>query len=138
MNVTLVEAYLKTTYKIYAGTGSYDLRVDEPNADFQNFCKEKGITHWAVITAYNPCSEECSSISNRRKNDALQRVLKSIHLTVLEADGIPDDSNWETEKSYFSYNLSLEQAQKIGRQFQQNAIVYGKGDGIARLFWIPN
>ena len=138
MDVTLEEAYHKTTYKIYDRKVSYDLRIDKLNADFQTFCKEKKITSWAVITAYNPYSKPCSSIDNQRNNAALRRVLQSIFLTVLEADGIPDDSNWETEKSYFTYNLPLEQAQKIGRQFQQNAIVYGKEDGIARLFWIPN
>jgi len=135
INADLEVAYKQTAYKVYNNQDNYVIRIDELNDFFSAFCHQLNITNWAVITAYNPYSKECLPEENDMNNLRLKAVLEEMGLTVLEADGVPADSNWDIEKSYFVYNLSLDIAKIIGKQFEQNAIVYGEYGKEARLVW---
>lgn len=135
INVDLETAYKQTTYKVYNNQDNYLIRIDELNDFFSGFCDQSEITNWAIITAYNPYSKECLPEENKRNNLQLKAKLLELELTVLEADGVPADSNWEVEQSYFVYNISLDVAKTIGKQFEQNAIVYGKKGEKASLVW---
>ncbi|WP_416135526.1 DUF3293 domain-containing protein [Aquimarina sp. 2201CG5-10] len=53
-----------------------------------------------------------------------------------DAEGIPVNDEWETEKSFFVYNITLKEAKNLAIQFKQNAIVYGNNVTTPELIWI--
>lgn len=136
MNNFLEEAYLKTTYEIYKEQTTYSILIEQSNDYFQSFCKKNKISTWAIITAYNPYSKKCSKEENKNNNQNLKTILLDENYIILEASGVPENTNWESEKSYFVSNISLDSAKAIGIKFQQNAIVYGTNTSLAQLVWL--
>ncbi|WMX15751.1 MULTISPECIES: DUF3293 domain-containing protein [unclassified Aureispira] len=136
MNTFLEQAYLSTTYEVYNQEEIYQLRIKKENELFLSFCEREGIKTWAIITAYNPYSKECSLEMNQANNEQLKQTLIDTKCIFFEANGVPDNSSWEAEKSYFVCNLSLESGKEIGRQYQQNAIVYGGENRAPQLVWL--
>lgn len=77
---------------------------------------------FAVLTACNPCS------SGERKDDAAatvrlrKRLSRSGHKRYRITGSSPDWNHQEV--SFAAWNLSLDEAMEIGREFQQNAIFW--------------
>lgn len=129
-------AYLATTYEVYPPGQQFDLFIARENQPFSLYCQNHGIAHWAIITAYNPYSKTLADEQNYRLNDQLAAELKQQGVSVCPAVGVPEDSDWQPELSFFALNISRSLAARLGRQFQQNAIVVGGDQGVADLLWL--
>jgi hypothetical protein len=49
--------------------------------------------------------------------------------------GIGDDAHWAAEESFLVLGIDAPDAQMLGRDFEQAAILAGGIDAIPRLFW---
>ena len=85
------------------------------------------------MTAWNPRSEPRSLDENRRANELLRRELRSGGHSFYGGHGKPDGSGWEPEESMLAIGVSREEALRLGRQFDQNAVVWGERGGRAEL-----
>lgn len=132
----LEEAYLQTTYIVYTKNKEYSLHISEFNEEFMDFCSIKKITKWAIITAYNPYSELCSLNDNEDNNKKLKKIIEIKNFLFFDAEGVPEDDSWSSEKSFFVYNINKEQAIEIGNLFKQNAIVYGSANSTPELLFL--
>ena len=94
-------AYRQTIYRVYMDSESFDLRIHEQNPAFTDMCKHRGISQWAIITAYNPFSQCFGMEENNAANADLKRSIEHVGLSYQAADGIPADSSWQTEKKLF-------------------------------------
>lgn len=58
------------------------------------------------------------------RHDELKVLTKNY--VAFEGHGVGEDPNWEPELSLFIIGISEGDASKIGKKFEQNAIVYGE------------
>ena len=86
---------------------------------------------WAFITAYNPYSRVLTNDENKVRHDELKELTKD-YIT-FEGHGVGEDPAWEPELSLFVIGITRDEASKIGKKFEQNAIVYGKLNTLPEL-----
>jgi len=102
----------------------YEVDLDPRNKLF--FSLENFIDHpffdtpFAIITAYNPGNQKLEDAVNRERDRALYNELHKKY-TLLRATGCLDT---HCEAGYAVLEISLEEAIKIGRSYDQYAIFY--------------
>ena len=88
---------------------------------------------FTLITAHNPRGELLSDAENTERHARLIEVVAGLGLEYHAAVGKSADSTWQ-EQSLAVFGLSLERAVKLGRQFSQNAILFGEASKVG-LAW---
>ena len=85
---------------------------------------------FAIITAYNPNMKNCNRTpeDNALANERLSLLLKNEGYYFLPSVG---ELSGYSEESYIVYDISRSKALAIGKQFQQESIVYNDGKIIA-------
>lgn len=136
MNEFLNQAYLETNYNVSNENEIFTLNINNYNSFFDYWCTINKIKSWAIITAYNPYSEELSLKENNMLNSKLEAEIDSKGYNYSHAKGVPKDENWESEESYFIHNINLETAIKFGNKYKQNAIVFGLNGKLPELIWL--
>ncbi|MFT6319429.1 MAG: hypothetical protein ACJAT4_000346 [Granulosicoccus sp.] len=120
----LREAYLATTYEVkYLGL---QLRIGEENWDLEEFLIDNNAFSWAFISAWNPFSKPLPLSENEIRHARLKNLTKSKQWVFAEGFGIPQNKDWEAEKSLFILDISKTDAINLGKNFDQNAIVIGR------------
>ena len=87
----------------------------------------------AFITAFNPFSQELSTQENKDRNHKLEELIQSLDFDYIHGEGKCGDGDWDGEKSFLIFGISEEQASEIGKEFEQNAIVWCDKDTIPQL-----
>ena len=118
---SLIEAYKNTKYKVFGST--ITIEIGKFNQDLNNLILNHNSNEWAFITAYNPYSRVLTNDENRVRHEELKDLTKN-YMT-FEGHGVGQDPTWEPELSLFIIGISKDDALKIGKEFEQNAIVYG-------------
>ncbi len=136
MNPFLQKAYTETAYVILNEEQIFEVFVDQFNNNFNKWCNTKKITSWAVITAYNPYSKELLNTENRELNHQLKDTILQQGFRFNEARGVPKNSDWDSEESFFIHNITLQEAKEIGVNYKQNAIITGSYNQNAQLIWL--
>jgi hypothetical protein len=88
---------------------------------------------FAIITAHNPRSQQLSKKENKRRHTQLQMILQEKHFEIENSIGQSPDGNWQ-EEGFLIFDITLEEALELGREFEQHAILYGQGSRVA-LAW---
>lgn len=91
------------------------------------------VRDWAFVTAYNPRNRRLSAARNAQRLRALRTALRGSRL-ILAAEGRADDGSWR-EASLFVAPMTAARAMRLGRQFDQYAVVVGRRGGPVRLAW---
>jgi len=121
----LLEAYKNTTYRVYLPPGEVDIRIGVINPLLQELLSNNNAKSWAFVTACNPKSVMKNAAENILLNTQLENYLKEKRYVFFKGKGIGDDDSWEPEASFMVLNICKEDAIKLGRQLNQNAIVAG-------------
>ncbi len=125
----LIEAYKNTKYKVFEPDLTIEIGVLNQAVDML-LIKHKS-AEWAFITAYNPYSRVLTNDENKVRHDELKELTKD-YIT-FEGHGVGEDPAWEPELSLFVIGIIRDEASKIGKKFEQNAIVYGKLNTLPEL-----
>ena len=133
---SLDQAYQATLYEVFAHHETIQLRVNATNTSLDQLLQDHQVATWALITAYNPYSQQLTAQENHRRNQSLRKVLGAMELSVLDAVGRDESGQWPPEKSLFTLGMSRTQAIDIGGQFSQNAILYGELGQPVELLWL--
>jgi hypothetical protein len=132
----LHEAFKATGYVVHAhplvGGRKHVLRVGASHPDLDAALSARGFTCWAFLTAWNPHAKPRPRHVNLRRQRALVALLDARDLQHLPAVGVAEDRSW-SEESLFVPGLSREEALRIGRLFDQEAVLWGRVDGAAEL-----
>ena len=131
----LVEAYLHTDYAVLPAPFEV-IRIGQKNLLLEKWLTEQGFESYIFITAWNPGSNRLSKRQNQSRNKQLALELKKWSRLVLPGSGIGHDRNWPPEESFWALDVSPQAAADLGRQFGQNAIVWGKKDAAPELWWL--
>ena len=119
---TLLEAYKNTKYIVFEPT--LTIEIGKFKQDVDKLLLKHNSNEWAFITAYNPYSR----VLTEEENKVLHNKLKELtaKYVTFEGHGVGQDPTWEPELSLFIIGISKGDASKIGKEFEQNAIVYGE------------
>lgn len=127
-----VQAYRETHYRVYTDP-PLTLHVGVVSALLSALYKSRRVQSCAFITAFNPLGQcVCESV-NAQRQEALARQLRQRSLQFIESIGQHPSSGWPGEASFLVWGLSLEAGKVLGRQHQQNAIVWCASDAIPQL-----
>lgn len=128
-DVDLLDSYRATRWTVSTPAGPVEVRVERSVAG-------TGLPlPAAIVTAYNPCSELRSRDENEAARNRLETELTRAGLDFLPtlAHGMgPDASNWD-EPGALVTGIDSDAAVRLGRRYEQNAIVWIDEDGVPVL-----
>lgn len=127
-----MQAYHETEYRVI-GEPSVVLRIGEYNESLSRLYKSNKLDSCAFITACNPCSKSLSDAANADRHDELGRELQRRGLKYFPGEGKHPVGSWPGEASYLILGLSLEAAKALGKEYEQNAIVWCGSDALPQL-----
>jgi hypothetical protein len=127
------EAYRATSYLVDAPGAPIALRVDESSAELDELLERFDAQTWAFITAYNPYSEKRDPEENQRRHRRLLDEVRDRGLHSFPSRGVDDDGTWPTERGLLVLDIDRSGAVALGRELEQNAILFGTRGSKAQL-----
>jgi hypothetical protein len=128
-----IRAFLATDYRLGHTEHDIILNIGVPSERLAALFTSCGVACGAFLTAYNPRGAIQSDEANERGHAELASMLHDQGLQVIEGYGSEEGTEWPAEKSYFALGLQLDAAERIGRHFDQDAIVWVGSDAIPQL-----
>jgi hypothetical protein len=125
---------------IYEGTGfevpelGLTVRIGQTHPSLDHWLAENGCSTFAIITGWNPMSEQTDETYNTLANIRLLATLNDDFL-VLPALGVPDEGDWEAEDSFLVAGISENKATQLAKAYRQRAFVFGLLGQKACLIW---
>ena len=132
ITLSLLESYNSADYHVYASP-SFILKISVHSPELESIYKTSHKHTAAFITAFNPFSQELSTQENKDRNHKLEELIQSLDFDYIHGEGKCGDGDWDGEKSFLIFGISEEQASEIGKEFEQNAIVWCDKDAIPQL-----
>ena len=117
----LLDAYRKADYVVY-GEPELVFHVGEPSAALDELLEAEGAETAAFITAANPRGELAGETANMVGIAALSNLGESYD--TFSGEGRDPEGKWPAERSLLVVGIPLDEAARIGRAFDQNAIVF--------------
>ena len=125
----LRSSYRNTSYNIF--NPEMKIKVGQTNSELDVLLEKEGSNEWAFITACNPFSRVLSEKENKERHGQL--IEATSKYTIFEGEGVGTDPDWKPEYSLLILGISEKNAARLGDKFQQNAIVAGRLNEVARL-----
>jgi hypothetical protein len=125
-------AYMETEFQVY-GEPPFVLRIGLHSEALSRLHADRHVFGSAYITACNPRSAPLSDADNHQRQQALAADLTRRGLFFLPGVGQHPTNGWPGEPSYLVFGLSLEEAMALGREWEQNAIVWAGEDAVPQL-----
>jgi hypothetical protein len=119
----LIAAYEKALYVVF-GRPELVIRIGEPNPDLDELLAAEGAASGAFITAANPAGVATSAWKNEIANAALVETQTQAGYRCFEGEGRDPQGRWRPERSALVVGIPRADAERVGRAFGQNAIVF--------------
>jgi len=129
INDDLILAFTNTKFHVFIP--SIVIEIGKRNEDLDALIKKEGQTEWTYLTAYNPFSKELTDKENLERQSQL--LSKISDYKFYEGEGVGEDPTWKPERSILIVGITKNEAISLGREFEQNAIVYGKINEVPEL-----
>jgi len=118
------------------GERQFTMRVDERSDALADCQRTQGVQCSAFVSAWNPRSEQQSAVVNAAAHARLLAMLKDEGYRWLPACGQDPAGQWPAEQSLLVLGIATDAAIRIGRVFDQNAILLIGEEAVPRLEWI--
>ena len=128
----LVVAYQAAHYVVF-GEPAIVLKVHEPNAHLDALLEAKRAGCAAFVSAANPHGLRRRLVENVVAFHALRNVVRKSRYLCFEGEGRDPKGVWRPEGSVLVLDIPREEAEALGRRFEQNAIVYVEKGGAPEL-----
>lgn len=134
---TLGDAYRRTRYVVRLAAGELALRIGVADAEAdERLRREAGCRQgWALVTPCNPRSVVLSGEENARRCAAMGRELTARGQRFVAAVHRDPDGAWPDEDSFLLVDAEADLALRLGRAYEQNAVVVGALGEAPRLEW---
>jgi len=129
IDASLRQKYLDTDY-IISDDPPLLMKIGEQSDDLRVLLGSMGVESAALITAWNPRSEQLTDDENDDRQGVLLTDIEKIRLNYLIGCGQLDD--WQ-EYSYLVLGIDQDQATAMATRFEQNAYVWIGPAGIPEL-----
>jgi glycine/D-amino acid oxidase-like deaminating enzyme len=118
----LIAAYENADYVVYAQP-ELVLKIGEPSRRLDTLLEQEGTATAAFLTAANPRSEPRPPAENAAALARLDQVIAAAGYPWRPGEGREPDGSW-VEPSRLVMGIYRDNAEKLGRIFGQNAIVF--------------
>ena len=118
-----LQAYRETDYRVLEGLPT-TLHVDAVCPQLQLLHDRYQAQCSAFITACNPLGDRLAGPLNAQRQQALLAELSRRKLEALRGIGQHPTNKWPGEPSFLVLGVTRRAARALGRQFEQNAIVW--------------
>ena len=132
VNPVNIQSYIDANYHIY-DKPLFIINIGAKSSGLNKLYERYGVSEAAVLTAYNPMSQETNDNDNSQNNKQLELILKDQSLSYIRAEGICPDNKWPGEESFLVLGMTLNVAKDLGTRFKQNAIVWSDHSTISQL-----
>lgn len=127
--------YRTAHYCVFANPG-FVLRIGEQSSPLENFYRQHNVKSAAFITAWNPYGQKIAEADNRERNARLAATIHDTGFAFFPGIGKSPDDKWIGEDSFLVLGITREAAFNIGKQCEQNAIVFCGENAVSELVWI--
>lgn len=131
-DTSTINAYLAANYCV-DGEPGFTMHIGEPCQALTSLYDREGVDCCAFISACNPQGDASTAHFNGERQAAFARMLDARGLKYLSGAGCDPRDEWQAEPSYLVLGTSLEQSRAIGRELDQNAIVWCGPDCLPAL-----
>ena len=128
----LLTAYLTTRYTVQA-TPPFVVMAGQANPELNRWMERHCCHSAAYITACNPYSQPLDDTANAVRQRQLVQWIEARGLPYAQGTGESSDGSWKPEPSYLVGGVSLQDAQTLGQQLAQNALIWCEENAFARL-----
>jgi hypothetical protein len=125
-------AYRQTEYHVHGAMPAV-LQVDVRCPELAALHAAHDVQCSAFITACNPRGIVLDAVVNRQREEALAAHLSNLGREGIEGVGRHPSNGWPEEPSLLVPGLSRTAAEALGRQFEQNAIIWAGADAVPEL-----
>ena len=128
----LIDAYKAADFHVFSGS-SFILKKDQYSEELHQIFVENAVQSAAFITANNPYSNELTNEENIDRNKQLENQLKQMDFEYIPGEGRSRKEDWAEEASFLVLGINKMTSCELGKQFEQNAIVWCDKDAVPRL-----
>jgi len=129
----ILAAYRAATYWVEAPSGRIALRDSVHSPELDRLLAQHAADAWALITAWNPRSEQLAADANARRQRALEKYAAERGYLVIRGVGVPDTGSWTPEKSCLLLGITETAARRLGASAGQYAILAGRKGNKAKI-----
>ncbi|WP_107693144.1 DUF3293 domain-containing protein [Nitrosospira sp. Nsp2] len=132
----VIAAYRSANYRVESSGKPFVLRIDRYSEPLSRLFASSGHQCAAFVTAFNPWGEPQGSDANLAASACLLDRLRQVpggEDRVIAGMGCDPRGIWTEEKSFLVLGLELDASKMLGREFDQNAVVWAGTDAIPRL-----
>ena len=133
MDRRLLDAYLSTEFSVEEVPNPFLLRVGSCSSALLALHAECGVTCSAFLTAYNPGSRPHSDDWNRAAQERVEAELTQGGFALRRGMGRDPSGAWPGEPSVLALGIPRDEAERIGRRYGQNAILWSDVDAVPQL-----
>jgi hypothetical protein len=128
-------AYHRTHFVVQGARSPFVLRAGRRSRSLAALHAETGVRGSAFLTAWNPGSRQLPIGLNRKRQKMLETELRESGYRVLNGIGKDPTNTWTGEVSCLVIGILRREAVRIGRKYDQLAIVWIGRSSIPRLAW---
>ena len=129
----LQAAYRATDYVVSLAAAPLVLRVGVESQPLRELHALWRVEGSAFLTAWNPYSRAASPDFNDAANERLRARCRQGGWSVLEGHGVYPEGGWPAESSLLVLGMDRDSAIAVGREFEQNAIVWSGAAAVPEL-----
>lgn len=130
--LSLIEAYNTTNYSVLEAK-MFVLNIGKKSDGLEDLYRRWDVNSSAFITAFNPFSKALTLEENIIRNEALKNELYGIAMAVVNGYGQDQDGHWEKEDSFLAFGITKDEALRLGKKYEQNAILWCDADFTPQL-----
>lgn len=128
----LLDSYSSANYFVYANP-TFIMNIGKFSKELNKLLQDLNYLNASFITAFNPYSQNFKLEENRSRNKILESRIQAMQFDYIKGDGRCINSNVVGEESFLIFGISREKASLLGKQSEQNAIVYCEETSIPDL-----
>lgn len=129
----LIQAYRDAVYRVATLDQALELKVDRRSPELAALYAIYGCNSACFITACNPLSQLRSTELNREANTRLRGELERVARAIFDSDGSDSEGEGPREPGFLALGIDEAQAAGLGRDYEQNAVLWAGADAIPRL-----
>lgn len=128
-----LRAYRATDYRVLGVAAPFTLRIGEPSAGLRDCHRAHNVDGSAFVTAWNPFGVAGSAAENGAAQTRLRARLQLRGYRFVEGRGEDRQQQWPPEASLLVLGITLDEACRLGREFEQNALLWADADAVPQL-----
>ena len=128
----LLAAYRQTQYWVHAEP-PFLLQIDKGSEALKTLYREYQVESAAFITAYNPWSKSLGEAENLARQSRLEAKMADAGFPTIPGIGQDPTGEWPGEISCLILGIDRETALRLGKEHEQNAIVWCDSDACPKL-----